>query len=160
VRQTFLLDENIIYHAIRGVDKHDQPDTSAVELLVAIAKICHGIFVHQHLLDAYNKALKKLRDYPPRSQAAQFFVRELLHNSLKRGFVRRDKLPPLPEAAREPPAVPREDEWIVQTALISKPILVAHDSRLRVSVKAHRAVLGLTAMDAGEALELAKSERA
>ncbi len=158
MRQTFLLDENIIYHAIRGVDEHNQPDTTTAELLVAIAKICHGIFVHQHLLDAYNKALKSLRDYPPRSPIALFFVKQLLYNSSKRGAVRQGELPPLPLAARKPPAVPREDEWVVQAALISSPILVTNEAGLRDSVNGHRDALGLRAMDAREALNFAESE--
>ena len=158
MRQTFLLDENIIYHAIRGVDRHDQPDTTAAELLKAIRVICHLIFVHPTLIEKYQKALKKMREDPPRHQEANDFLKQFLYNDLKR-VLNYGELPPLPDAAREPPAVPREDEEIVQAALISNPIVVTDEPGLEDSVNAHHDILGLTAMDAGEALVFAESER-
>ncbi len=154
MRLTFLLDENVLYHAIRGVDRHDKPDTTAAELIESISRICHRILVHQCLLDRYNRALRKLRDYPPRSNEAQAFVVGLLHNTFKRGSVENCELPPLPPGVQ----IPSEDAEIVRAALISKPILVTNDSKLRDSVIAHSEALGLRAMSAQEALNFAESE--
>jgi rRNA-processing protein FCF1 len=155
VRQTFLLDENILYHAIQGVDRHDQPDQTAAELLKAIATICHAIFIHKYLVERYNSALKRLRERPPRSDVALDFVKQLLHNSAK-AIWEYGHLPDLPENL----TLPDEDRDIVRAALISKAILVTNDSKLRETVNAHYQILGLKALDAGEALELAKSEPA
>jgi hypothetical protein len=155
VRLTFLLDENILYHAIQGVDRHDQPDPTAAELLKAIAVICHGIFVHKYLLERYGNAFKKLREHPPRSDAALEFIKQLLHNSAK-AIWEYSHLPDLPENL----TLPDEDRDIVRVALISRPILITNDSKLRETVNAHYQILGLKALDAREALELAKSEPA
>lgn len=153
MRQTFLLDENILYHAIRRVDKHDKPDSTAAELTDAIGRVCHVIFVHPWLIERYQTALKKLREHPPRSLAAQNFLTQFLHNNLKRvcGY---GELPPLPVGVE----VPREDENIVRVALISHPVVVAEDTELREAIRNHPA-LGLRAMDTREALEFARSER-
>lgn len=154
MRLTFLLDENILYHAVRGVDKHDRPDPSAAELLRAIATICHGIFVHQCLLDKYGNALRKLKENPPRSLDAQNFIKQLLYNSAKATRHYAD-LPALPEGL----TAPREDLDIIRAALVSRSILVTNDSGLREAVNGHHDLLSLNALDAREALELAKSER-
>jgi hypothetical protein len=153
VRQTFLLDENILYHAIRRVDKHDNPDSTAADLLAAIARICHGIFVHQWMLDAYNRALRNLRDYPPRSALALLLVKQFLYNSLKRGVIEQGELPALPAGV----VVPAEDEMVVRAALISRPVIVTADSELQEAVN-RQPSLGLTAMDARAALAFAQSE--
>jgi hypothetical protein len=154
VRLTFLLDENILYHAVRGVDKHDRPDPTAAELLRAIAAICHGIFVHKCLLEKYSNALQKLRENPPRSLEAQNFIKQLLHNSAKAIWHYAD-LPALPEGV----TAPQEDLDIIRAALLSRPILVTNDSGLRRAVKRHQDLLSLNALDAREALKLAQSER-
>jgi hypothetical protein len=64
-------------------------------------------------------------------------------------------LPELPKNV----SLPYEDRDMVKTALISRPILVTNDSGLRDAVNAQYEVLGLKALDAREALELAQSER-
>ncbi len=154
MRQTFLLDENIIYHAINGVDEDDQTDPTAADLLAAIAKICHGIFVHQSLIDRYNKALHKLSQYPPHSLAALNFVKQLLFRADKQNWAY-GKLPALPETV----GIPTEDRDIIRAALVSKPVFVTNDQDLRNVINHHHHVLGLRALDAQEALEFAKSER-
>ena len=154
MRLTFLLDENILYHAFRGVDKHDQPDLAAQELVAAIAKICHGICVHPCLSERYHTVFKKLREHPPRSSAAVRFLKELLHNSSKRGYEVGD-LPTLPEGVE----LPREDEEIVCAALISKPVFVTADDELKDAINNQHDKLGLEALDASKALALAESEK-
>ena len=152
MRQTFLLDENILYLAIRRVDKHNNPDSTAAELIEAIGRICNVIFVHPWLIGRYQTALKKLREDPPRSSAAQNFIAQFLYNNLKR-TCEYGELPPLPAGVE----VPSEDENIVRVALISHTIVVAEDSELRDAISNHPA-LGLRAMSAREALEYAESE--
>ena len=154
MRLTFLLDENIIYHAIRGVDKHDNPDLTAQELVEAIARICHGILVHSCVNERYQTVFKKLREHPARSSAAIKFLAELLHNSSKRGYEFGD-LPSLPSGVQ----LPREDEEIVRAALISKPVVVTNDTDLKDAINNHYEKLGLKARDARGALELAESEK-
>jgi hypothetical protein len=155
VRRTFLLDENIIYHGINGVDEHDQPDPTAANLLASITRICHKIFMHQRLLERYIQALRKLREYPPRHQQAQDFVKQLLYNSAKAGW-EHGELPDLPEGVD----IPAEDRDIVRAALISRPVLVTNDHDLRDAIKQNYHLLGVTVLNAREALKFANSERA
>ena len=154
MRLTFLLDENIIYHAIRGVDKHDQPDPTAQELVTAIARICHLIALHPYLIERYTIALEKLGEHPPRSDRALNLLKGLIHNSSKLAC-EYDELPCLPKGVQ----LPREDEDVVRTALISKPVVVTNDSGLRDAINNHHEKLGLKALDARGALELAESEK-
>lgn len=153
MRQTFLIDENILYHAIRGVDKHDKPDSTAADLIEAIGRICHVIVVHPILIQRYQTALKKLREHPPRSEEVKYFLKQLLYNNLKR-TCEYEELAPLPAGVQ----LPSEDRDIVQAALISHPVVVTADSELEDAIKSHPA-LGLRAMDTHKALEFAKSER-
>ena len=152
MRQTFLLDENIVYHAIRRADKHDNPDPTAADLIDAIGRICHLIFVNPMLIERYHKALKKLRENPPRSLAAMNFIKQFLFNNLKR-ILDYSEVPDLPVGI----GVPTEDESIVRAAMITRPTIVSADSGLLEAVNGQPA-LGLRAMDAAAALNFAKSE--
>ncbi|HTV53453.1 MAG TPA: hypothetical protein VMI06_00895 [Terriglobia bacterium] len=109
--------------------------------------------MHRYLLGRYNKALRRLGENPPLSLVAQNFIKQLLHNSAKATWHYAD-LPALPEGV----AGPQEDLDIIRLALISRPILVTNDSGLREAVKGHHDLLSLDALDAHEALELARSE--
>ena len=50
MKHTFLLDENIPYLAIRGVDARDNPDLAATRLVFLIAKNCHKTVADEFLI--------------------------------------------------------------------------------------------------------------
>jgi hypothetical protein len=152
VRLTFLLDENILYHAIRGVNEQNNPDTTAADLLDGIGTICHVIFVHPWLIERYQRALKKLRQDPPLSDEANNFLRQLLYNNLKR-TCEYGAQPDLPADIN----VPAEDVDLVRAALITHPIIVSADAELREAIQSQPA-LGLRVLDARGALDLARAE--
>ena len=153
MRQIFLLDENILYHAIRRVDKNDRPDSTAAELLVAIGRICHRVAIHDpEILERYHSAPKKSGEHPPRSPVALYFLKQLAYNPSKR-VMEHGEMPVSPPDFEKP----RKDEHIVRAALISRPVVVTADSDLEQAIREHPH-WGLKAMDARVALEFAKSE--
>lgn len=150
MKHRFLLDENILYHAIRGIDRHNQPDLSARELLSLIGNNCHSILVHPIVEQKYLKHLNVLfQDRPPNLQPLYAMI-QLLTNSLKR-IGEYDDLPELPVGV----AVPRKDQHIVQAALLSHPIVITADEELRDAINA-QPVLGLQARFPQDALVLAR----
>jgi rRNA-processing protein FCF1 len=154
VRYQFLLDENILYHAARGVDEHDRPDKTAADLIRSIARICHGLTIHQLLLEKYWRILQKLRQQLPSASQALFFITVFMKNLAKR-TLEYDELPELPAGVR----IPRKDEPIVRAALISFPIIVTADEELRDAIR-NQPVLGLTALNAKEALDFVRKNAA
>jgi hypothetical protein len=152
VRHKFLLDENILYHAIRGVDRHNEPDATAARLILTIAEVCHSLVIHQQVLIKYIKILDKLKQerspfLPPAS-----FINQLLRRLEKRD-IQYDDLPGLPTGCD----VPKKDEYLVQAALISHPLFVTADEPLYNALKNHPE-LGIEVLWPHEALERAKEK--
>ncbi|MGH9432244.1 MAG: hypothetical protein ACRD3T_11955 [Terriglobia bacterium] len=150
MRYSFLIDENILYHAVRGVDKHDKPDETAAEFVRSIARICHTLTIHRVLLDKYWRIIQKLKLERSSAAEALAFISMFLNNLSKR-ILEFSDLPELPAGV----VVPTEDAEIVRAALITRPIIVTADEDLRASIMAHRS-LGLRALGPKEALDLAR----
>ena len=152
MKHRFLLDENILHHGIKGVDRHDNPDFTAATVLRLIAVNCHTIVINRELLSRYWTHLQELfRERSPYFQPA-FFVREFLQNSEKRSL-EYDDPPELPSGV----TIPSEDTHIVRAALVSRPFIVSADEGLREAINA-QAVLGLKALSPNEAVELASEK--
>lgn len=150
--QRFLLDENILYEAIRGVDKYDNPDGTAAELLRRIYEICHVIVIHHSLLDRYWAHLSPLAQNHATALEAIQFINDFIKNSSK-CILEYDELPDLPEEAK----IPEEDIPIVRAALISRPTIITDDEELQTSIRAHVG-LSLAAHSPSQALELIRRE--
>jgi hypothetical protein len=151
VRLTFLLDENILYHAIRGVDLHDQPDDSTTRLIRTIVEVCHSLVIHDVVRVRYIKILDLLKNQKSRFLSPAVFFRQVLNRADKRIF-EYEGLPTLPEECCD---IPRKDEYLVRAALLSHPLLVTRDEDLYNAVKNHPE-LGIEVLRPREALELAK----
>jgi hypothetical protein len=148
-RHRFVLDKNILFHAIRGVDAYDNPDTSATKLVQTIATRCHGVVVDRTMFDSYCSTASRLAEDRTTAQPALDFIKQLLMNSSKMIFELGDP-PELPDAV----AVPAEDVDVVRLALLAVPILVTADEGLLAAVRNHPE-LGIEAMRPAEALALA-----
>ena len=147
MRQRFLLDENILFHAVRGVDRHNNRDETATRLIYTIVQVCYVIAIHDVVRIRYLRKLNELRQERSPSLAPTYVFNQLLKRADKRIF-QYDELPSLPAGT----AVPRKDEFLVQAALISRPIIVTADDKLRDSIR-NQPALGLTALSPQEALE-------
>lgn len=150
MRHSFLLDENMIYHAVRGVDRHNNQDDTAARLIQTIVTVCHYFVIHDIVRVRYIKIFEKLkRERAPHLPPA-FLLKQILMRADKRIF-QYDDLPTLPAECN----VPRKDEYLVQAALLSLPLLVTADEPLYRSIKDNPG-LGIEVLWPHEALERAK----
>ncbi len=150
MRHHFLLDENILYHAIRGVDRHYLRDDTAARLIQTIVEVCHSLVIHGDIMAKYLKIIERLRqDRSSYSQPVDF-IKQLLFRADKR-TLHYQELPKIPAGCN----IPREDEYIVQAALIIQPLLVTADEPLYDALKKHPE-LGIEVLWPHEALERAK----
>ena len=115
MRLNFLLDENVLYHAIRGVDLRDQPDDTATRLIRTIVQVCHSLVIHEVVRVKYIRILHRLKDERSLYLLPAYFFNQVLKRSDKRSF-EYEGLPTLPEECND---VPREDEYLVQAALLT-----------------------------------------
>jgi hypothetical protein len=149
VKHSFLLDENILFHSIKGTDLHGNPDLTAMRLVILIATNCHSIRYNSVLLERYRHQLAKLKNERSKYLEPTFFYRFFFGNSLK--AVMEDAEPPhLPQNAK----IPDDDIPIVRAALISHPKLVTNDPTLMDAVNACEH-LHLTALTPEQAMPFA-----
>lgn len=151
MKHRLLLDEMLLYHAIKCVDEDENPDLAAADLIRLIGENCHTIMADKVLLQRYHGHIGKLFGTPSLLVPTAAFVVQLLENSTK--FIRESNDPPeLPPSVR----IPREDIHVVRAALISNPIVVTSERRLLNAINSQREILGLRALRPAEALELAR----
>jgi len=151
VKHRFLLDENILYHAVKGVDRRDNPDLTATELVRTISRNCHGIVVNAgELMSRYYRHIQQL--FKVRSPALEpvFLLREILLKPEKCELEYIDP-PELPPDAR---IRQREDIHVIRAALVSRPVIVSAEPALVEDINSQPA-LALIALTAQEALQLA-----
>ena len=151
MRHQFLLDENILHHAIRGVNRLEETDDTAARLILTIVRVCHSLVIHNDVRVIYIKTLGKLKQVRPTHLPPTYLFQQLLNRADKRTFGYED-LPPLPEGCDD---IPRKDRYLVQAAMISHPLLVTADALLYTALRKHPE-LGIEVLLPHEALERAK----
>ncbi len=151
MKHKFLLDENILYFAIYGVDEHNESDLTSTELVRRIGANCHRIVVNTLLRERYwipiSRAINEGRR--PKAMSPIAFIVQLQMNFEKWSLELGD-CPELPARTN----VPAEDIYIVRLALLSQTVIVSGDAKLRASVNG-TPTLGLRALTPSEALVLA-----
>jgi hypothetical protein len=150
VKHRFLLDIMVIYHAIEGVDQAHNPDSTSADLLDLIGSNCHTVVVDNVVAERYSKHLKKLFATPPLLYKTTELLIAIFNNSAKL-FIEGAPAPEIPQGI----TVPKEDEYIVRAALISRPLVVTAEEELRKAIN-NQSTLGPRALTPAEALELAK----
>ena len=151
MKHKFLLDVMILYHAVKGVDDHENPDPTAAEFIRLVRENCHTITADHVLAEKYSAHIKKLFANPSLQFAAVNFFLDVLTNSAKFA-VEASSAPALPAGVK----VPKEDEYVVRAALVSRPIVVTSEERLLKAINNQEAQLALRALHPREAIELAK----
>jgi len=151
VKHKFLLDINILYYAVKGVDEMRRPDETCVNLLRLILLNCHTMRMDEMVLRKYKEHLDWLqRDRESVVESLRLVI-SLFQNSQK-AVLEPGEPPGLPPGIQ----VPQKDQYVVRAALMSQPTVVTSDNALRRSVCDSAAALGFTAVSPAEALELAK----
>jgi hypothetical protein len=100
----------------------------------------------------YIKKLNEVKGERSPFLSPSYLFNQLLKRSDKR-ILQYDDLPTLPEGCN----VPRKDEYLVQAALISHPLLVTADRLLYDALK-NQPELGIEVLWPDEALERAREE--
>jgi hypothetical protein len=151
VKHAFLLDINIVYYAVKGVDENRRPDETCVDLFRLILLNCHTMRMDEVVLARYKQHLAWLeRDRESVVESLRLVI-SLFQNSQK-AVLEPGNPPSLPQGIE----VPQKDEYVVRAALMSRPTVVTSDNALKRSISQHAATLGFTAVGPAEALELAK----
>ena len=151
MKHRFLLDINIVYYAVKGVDENRRPDETCVNLFKLILLNCHTMRMDGVLLARYKEHLAWLqRDRESVVESLQL-VNRLFQNSQK-AVLESGNPPSLPQGIQ----VPQKDEYVVRAALMSQPVVVTSDNALRRSISEYAATLGFTAVGPAEAVELAR----
>ncbi len=150
MKRRFLLDENVIHHAIKGVDEHDNRDLTSAELVLLIARNCHSITLNRFLHDRYVVHIRNLQAVKSGVLQPVFMLNQLVLNPTKAVW-EHDNPPGLPEGCD----IPAEDVDVVRSALISHPIFVSADENLRRAINNCEA-LHLQAVAPHEALKTAQ----
>ncbi len=154
MKHRFLLDVNILYFGVKGVDENGRPDSTCSELTARILANCHTIRVDDALLERYKEHMDWLRGDPRSMPQPLGVLNSLLHRSDKTILEAGDS-PPLPQGIQ----VPKKDEYVVRAALHSRPAVVTCDHALKRAINEQSAALGgLKAITPAEALELAKDK--
>ena len=150
MKHRFLLDIMVIYHAVEGIDEAHNPDATSADLLDLIGSNCHTVVVDNVLAERYSSHLKKLFAIPSLLYKTTEILTAIFYNSSKL-FIEAAAAPELPEGI----TVPKEDEYIVRAALISRPLVVTAEEKLKNAIN-NQPILGLRALTPAEALELAR----
>ncbi len=142
----------ILINAVKGVDEAGAPDLTSQRLVNLIGQNCHRVVANDVLRGKYSDRMKELFGKPQFLVEAANFLLRILENSAK--FEVESQSPPnLPTHAR----VPKEDVYVVQAALVSRPTVVTAERRLRDAINSQRELFGgLEALSPSEAVELAK----
>lgn len=151
MKHRFLLDINIVYYAVKGVDENRRPDETCVDLFRLILLNCHTMRMDDVVLGKYKEHLAWLqRDRESVVESLRLVI-SLFQNSQKAVLEPGDP-PGLPQGIQ----FPKKDEYVVRAALMSQPTVVTSDIALKRSISENAATLGFTAIGPAEALELAK----
>ena len=151
MKHTFLLDENILYFAVKGVDARDNPDLTATQLLYLIAKNCHKTVADKVLIQRYWGHFNALSNVPRPIMPALFFITQFVKNCSKLNV----------EYSAEPPQIasniqiPNEDVHIVRAALMFGAVVITADEQLRTAINS-ALELKLRALNLSEAIKLAR----
>lgn len=151
MKHRFLLDENILYFAVLGVDEHGSPDSASIELASRIGANCHRIVIDAFLIDRYHRHLLLIGREHRRGNANEpiSYIRELLKKAEKLQW-RQEDYPELPAGVM----IPAKDVEIVRLALLYQAVIVTCDEPLTAAL-GKAAGLGLRVLRPVEALELA-----
>lgn len=129
MKNTFVLDEGILYCAQTGEDEHGNPDVSSAQLLLDLVGNCHRIAVNAEILNKYNRQFSALGGGQRFVSALN--VVNLLRNTLFNSEKTIDVEHATPLEDDMVAEIPDDDLPFVSAAVTAQAILVTVDDRLR-----------------------------
>jgi hypothetical protein len=156
MKHTFIIDENIIYCGIRGVDIHNNQDFSSTMFLLYVAHNCHKIVADDKLSKRISKHLKVLEEQRSFKPIPHYdlFVNSFVRNPNK--FVREFGVEPS-ELSNED-ELPPKDVFIVRAAKYFNATIVTLDGKLKMAIDRSKLLkeLGIIALEPKAAIVMAK----
>lgn len=156
MKHEFVLDENILYLAVRGIDEKGEKDIKTSKLLLLILKNCHKVVIDKELNTRYEKHLKTLERISrkePVIPGMENFVRNLLHNKGKVVW----HFSPL-DAVPGEDQIPRKDIHVVRTGYHFRARIITVDEELIKGIRSSGPIIkgGLVVLRPWEAISLAE----
>jgi predicted nucleic acid-binding protein len=136
MKYKFIVDENIFYCAIRGVDEYDNNDNSSARFLALLLKNCHKMHLDKEYNRRYKKNIQKKLESIPLDEyifpGIDKLIQEIVHNSDKtiRDFSDALEIP-------GEDGIPRKDIYIARCANQFSAKIVTLDREFREAVNVH-----------------------
>ena len=156
MKYTFVVDENILICGARGVDEHDNDDTTSSLFLSLLLKNCHMIMVDPHIMKKYRQRLDGLK-----VEANRGFIDPQMFSVLGHIVYHHDKLLEFGNSISSEVdlgTIPRKDRELAGLAYHLGLTVVTLDERLRSSINEHPSFMTkqLKALHPREALKIVK----
>ncbi|VVB92133.1 Uncharacterised protein [uncultured archaeon] len=136
MKYKFIVDENIFYCAIRGVDEYDNRDTSSARFLAYLLKNCHKICLDEKCNKRFEKTIQiklgKISKTEPVLPGIDLMIQEIVHTSEKimRDFSNSGEFP-------DDEKIPRKDLYLARCANYFSAKVVTLDREFRDAINAN-----------------------
>ncbi|VVB85071.1 Uncharacterised protein [uncultured archaeon] len=138
MKYKFIVDENIFYCAVRGVDEHNNKDYSSARFLMLLQKNCHKMHLDKEYNRHYEKNIQNklesisLKESDILGVGVAKIIQDIIHNSDKtiRKFSASLQFP-------NEAAIPRKDVYIARCANHFSAKIVTLDKDFRDAVNNH-----------------------
>ena len=136
MKYKFIVDENIFYCALRGVDEHDNKDFSSAKFLAYLLKNCHTIYLDKECNRRYERTIKNIFEKIPKNESIlpeiDRLIQNIFHTSEKiiRDFSGSLQFP-------DEGSIPRKDLYIARCANHFSAKIVTLDKDFREAVNVH-----------------------
>ncbi len=155
MKYKFIVDENIFYCAVRGVDEYNEKDTSSARFLAYLLENCHKIFLDRECNSRFQKIIcakiQRISITEPVLPGIDLLIQDIIHTSEKiiRDF---SESPQFPEEEK----MPRKDLYIARCANHFSAKIVTLDKEFSEKINKHAYLRnkGVTALKPKEAITL------
>lgn len=136
MKYKFIVDENIFYCALRGMDEYDNKDFSSAKFLTYLLKNCHTVHLDKECNRRYEKIIENILDKiskkEPTLPGIDTIIQDIFFTS---GKIISDYKEPLQFPDEK--TIPRKDLYIARCANNFSAKIVTLDKDFRESVNAH-----------------------
>ncbi len=159
MKHKFIVDENIFYCAIRGVDECDGIDTSSARFLAYLLKNCHKIYLDKECNKLFEKTIQNKLEIISKTEPIlpeiDLLIQNMVHTLEKiiRDYTESSQFP-------DEEKIPRKDVFIARCANHFSATIVTLDREFRDAVNAHAFLKqnGIKALHPKEAIALASEK--
>jgi len=136
MKHKFIVDENIFYCAIRGVDEYDNRDTSSARFLAYLLKNCHKICLDRDCNKRFEKTIQNklgnISKTEPVLPEIDLLIQNIVHTSEKiiRDFSNSGEFP-------DDEKIPRKDLYLARCANYFSAKVVTLDREFRDAINAN-----------------------